>query len=89
MMPHMSKLCVLFFGRQKHRVQQSAARLPCWQSQEFIRPAGLVLNRLRRSRGVGYYYYYASHGYGKEEGAYSRGYSYDRRSKPDHEGNVT
>src|SRR4029077_1437764 len=52
-----------------------------------IRPAGLVLNRLRRSRGVGYYYYYASHGYGKEEGAYSRGYSYHRRSKPDHEDN--
>jgi Mrp family chromosome partitioning ATPase len=29
-----------------------------------VRPAGLVLNRLPRRRGAGYYYYYASHGYG-------------------------
>src|SRR5206468_5294960 len=50
-----------------------------------IRPAGLVLNRLRRGRGVGYYYYYASHGYGAEEGAYSRSYSYQSRS--DHRDN--
>ena len=50
-----------------------------------VRPAGLVLNRLRRSGGVGYYYYYASHGYGKEEGAYSR--SYGRSYGSDHEGN--
>ncbi len=50
-----------------------------------IRPAGLILNRLRRSRGVGYYYYYASHGYGDGEGAYSRSYrSYGNRSKADH-----
>jgi Mrp family chromosome partitioning ATPase len=45
-----------------------------------IRPAGLVLNRLRRSRGVGYYYYYASHGYGAEEGSYSRSYGYQSRA---------
>jgi hypothetical protein len=38
------------------------------------RPAGILLNRLPRRRGVGYYYYYASPGYGKGEGAYSRGY---------------
>lgn len=35
------------------------------------RPAGIILNRLPRSRGAGYYYYYASPGYGKGEGAYS------------------
>ncbi len=35
------------------------------------RPAGIVLNRLPRTRGAGYYYYYASPGYGKGEGAYS------------------
>ena len=29
---------------------------------------------IRQGRGVGYYYYYASHGYGAEEGAYSRSY---------------
>ncbi len=34
------------------------------------RPAGIILNRLPRSRGAGYYYYYASPGYGKGEGAY-------------------
>jgi hypothetical protein len=50
-----------------------------------IRPAGLVLNRLRRSGGVGYYYYYASHGYGTEEGAYSR--SYEHRSRTGHKHN--
>jgi capsular exopolysaccharide synthesis family protein len=39
------------------------------------RPAGIILNRLPRTRGAGYYYYYASPGYGKGEGAYSgRGY---------------
>jgi succinoglycan biosynthesis transport protein ExoP len=32
-----------------------------------VRPAGLVLNRLPRRRGAGYYYYYASHGYGDGE----------------------
>jgi len=28
----------LLFGREKHRAQQSGARLPCWQSQEFAQP---------------------------------------------------
>ena len=41
------------------------------------RPAGIVLNRLPNRRGSGYYYYYASPGYGKGEGAYGSysGYS--------------
>ncbi len=34
------------------------------------RPAGIILNRLPHRRGAGYYYYYASPGYGKGEGAY-------------------
>ncbi len=38
------------------------------------RPAGVLLNRLPKRRGVGYYYYYASPGYGKGEGSYSGGY---------------
>ena len=41
------------------------------------RPAGVILNRLPKQRGVGYYYYYASPGYGKGEGAYGS----DHRSK--------
>ncbi len=36
-------------------------------SATHVRPAGLVLNRLPRRRGAGYYYYYASHGYGDGE----------------------
>ncbi len=35
-----------------------------------VRPAGLVLNRLPRRRGAGYYYYYTSEGYGADGGAY-------------------
>ncbi|HEY1581957.1 MAG TPA: polysaccharide biosynthesis tyrosine autokinase [Chthoniobacterales bacterium] len=34
------------------------------------RPAGVILNRLPHRRGAGYYYYYASHGYGVGEGSY-------------------
>jgi uncharacterized protein involved in exopolysaccharide biosynthesis/Mrp family chromosome partitioning ATPase len=34
-------------------------------------PAGIVLNRLPHRRGAGYYYYYASHGYGAGEGSYT------------------
>ena len=34
------------------------------------RPAGIIFNRLPRRRGAGYYYYYASPGYGRGEGAY-------------------
>jgi hypothetical protein len=45
-----------------------------------IRPVGLVLNRLPRGRNFGYYYYYASHGYGTAEGSYSRGYGYQPKS---------
>jgi succinoglycan biosynthesis transport protein ExoP len=35
------------------------------------RPAGIILNRLPHRRGAGYYYYYASHGYGAGEGSYA------------------
>src|SRR5206468_6565239 len=59
--------------------RQAVRRALSLLAKSGIRPAGLVLNRLRRSRGVGYSSYYASHGYGKEEGAYSR--SYGRRSR--------
>ena len=85
MMPHVQTVCIVVRAAKTPR--PAVRRAITLLAKSGIRPAGLVLNRLRRSRGVGYYYYYASHGYGKEEGAYSRGYSYDRRSKPDHEGN--
>ena len=85
MMPHVQTVCIVVRAAKTPR--PAVRRAITLLAKSGIRPAGLVLNRLRLSRGVGYYYYYASHGYGKEEGAYSRGYSYDRRSKPDHEGN--
>jgi uncharacterized protein involved in exopolysaccharide biosynthesis/Mrp family chromosome partitioning ATPase len=85
MMPHVQTVCIVVRAAKTPRL--AVHRAITLLAKSGIRPAGLVLNRLRRSRGVGYYYYYASHGYGKEEGAYSRGYSYHRRSKPDHEGN--
>src|SRR5712691_3831318 len=83
MTPHVQTLCIVVRAAKTPR--QAVRRAISLLAKSGIRPAGLVLNRLRRSRGVGYYYYYASHGYGKEEGAYSR--SYGRSSGSDHEGN--
>jgi polysaccharide biosynthesis transport protein len=83
MTPHVQTLCIVIRAAKTPR--QAVRRALSLLAKSGIRPAGLVLNRLRRSRGVGYYYYYASHGYGKEEGAYSR--SYGRRSGSDHGGN--
>ncbi len=87
MTPHVQTLCIVI---RAGKTPRTAVRRAFWLlAKSGIRPAGLVMNRLRRARGVGYYYYYASHGYGKEEGAYSRSYhhSYGDRSKRDHEGN--
>jgi polysaccharide biosynthesis transport protein len=85
MMPHVQTVCIVV--RASKTPRPAVRRAITLLAKSGIRPAGLVLNRLRRSRGVGYYYYYASHGYGKEEGAYSRGYSYHSRSNADHEDN--
>jgi len=83
MTPHVQTLCIVVRAAKTPR--QAVRRALSLLAKSGIRPAGLVLNRLRRSRGVGYYYYYASHGYGKEEGAYSRSYSY--RASSNHEDN--
>ncbi len=85
MTPHAQTVCIVVRAGKTPRL--AVRRAIILLAKSGIRPAGLVLNRLRRSRGVGYYYYYASHGYGKDEGAYSRTYNYSRRSKPDHEDN--
>jgi polysaccharide biosynthesis transport protein len=83
MMPHVQTVCIVLRAGKTPRpaVRRAIALL----TSAGIRPAGLVLNRLRRSGGVGYYYYYASHGYGAEEGAYSR--SYEHRSRSRHKDN--
>ncbi|HXO93177.1 MAG TPA: hypothetical protein VN825_03520, partial [Candidatus Acidoferrum sp.] len=83
MTPHVQTLCIVVRAAKTPR--QAVRRAISLLAKSGIRPAGLVLNRLRRSRGVGYYYYYASHHYGAEEGAYSR--SYHRAYAPDHDGN--
>jgi uncharacterized protein involved in exopolysaccharide biosynthesis/Mrp family chromosome partitioning ATPase len=83
MTPHVQTVCIVIRAAKTPR--PAVRRAITLLAKSGIRPAGLVLNRLRRSRGVGYYYYYASHGYGKDEGAYSR--SYGRESKPHHEDN--
>jgi Mrp family chromosome partitioning ATPase/capsular polysaccharide biosynthesis protein len=87
MTPHVQTLCIVVRAGKTPR--PAVRRAITLLAKSGIRPAGLVLNRLRRSRGVGYYYYYASHGYGAEEGAYSRSYyrSYDRESKHSRDGN--
>jgi polysaccharide biosynthesis transport protein len=83
MTPYVQTLCIVVRAAKTPR--QAVRRAISLLAKSGIRPAGLVLNRLRRSRGVGYYYYYASHHYGAEEGAYSR--SYHRTYAPDHDGN--
>ena len=87
MTPHAQTVCIVVRAAKTPR--PAVRRAISLLAKSGIRPGGLVLNRLRRSRGVGYYYYYASHDYGKEEGAYSRSYrrGYSRQSKSDHEGN--
>jgi uncharacterized protein involved in exopolysaccharide biosynthesis/Mrp family chromosome partitioning ATPase len=83
MTSHAQTVCIVIRAAKTPR--PAVRRAISLLAKSGIRPAGLVLNRLRRSRGVGYYYYYASHGYGAEEGAYSRSYRYP--SKSDHEVN--
>jgi succinoglycan biosynthesis transport protein ExoP len=87
MTPHVQTVCIVIRAAKTPR--PAVRRAITLLAKSGIRPAGLVLNRLRRSRGVGYYYYYASHGYGEGEGAYSRSYtrSYGGRSESDHDGN--
>ena len=83
MTPHVQTLCIVVRAGKTPR--QAVRRAISLLAKSGIRPAGLVLNRLRRTRGVGYYYHYSSHGYGAEEGAYSR--SYGRTRGSDYEDN--
>jgi polysaccharide biosynthesis transport protein len=83
MTPYVQTVCIVLRARKTPR--PAVRRAISLLASSGIRPAGLVLNRLRRSRGVGYYYYYASHGYGDGEGSYSR--SYGHQSRSDHQDN--
>jgi len=78
MAPHVQTVCiVLRAGKTPRSAVQRAISL---LASSGIRPAGVVLNRLSHGRGVGYYYHYASPGYGAGEGSYSGGYSNQVRS---------
>lgn len=54
--------------RAKKTPRNAVKRAIALLEQAGSRPVGLVLNRLPRKSGSGYYYYYSEHGYG--EGAY-------------------
>jgi uncharacterized protein involved in exopolysaccharide biosynthesis/Mrp family chromosome partitioning ATPase len=73
MTPHVQT--VVMVVRAKSTPRPAINRAIALLASSGIRPAGLVLNRLPRSRGVGFYYYYASPGYGAGEGSYSSTYS--------------
>jgi len=72
MAPYVQTICVIIRARKTPRpaIQRALSLI----AGAGTRPAGLVLNRLPRTRGAGYYYYYASPGYGKGEGSYSSSY---------------
>ena len=85
MTPHVQTVCiVLRAGKTPRQVVRRSISL---LASSGLRPAGLVLNRLGRSRGIGYYYYYASHDYGAGEGSYSGGYRH--QSAKNRENNET
>ena len=73
MAPYVQTICVIIRARKTPRpaIQRALSLI----AGTGTRTAGLVLNRLPRSRGAGYYYYYASPGYGKGEGSYSSSYA--------------
>lgn len=69
MTPHVQSVCIVV--RAKKTARNAVQRAIGLIATSGVRPAGVVLNRLPRSRGTGYYYYYASHGYGAGEGSYT------------------
>jgi Mrp family chromosome partitioning ATPase len=79
MIPHVQTTCMVVRAAKTPR--NAINRALTLMNAAGIRPAGLVLNRLPRRRGSGYYYYYASHGYGTDGGAYAGAYAgqYGRR----------
>ena len=79
MVPHVQTTCIVVRAAKTPR--NAVNRALTLLSATHVRPAGIVLNRLPRRRGAGYYYYYASHGYG-DGGTYGRSYGRDRGPTP-------
>jgi Mrp family chromosome partitioning ATPase len=79
MVPHVQTTCMVVRAAKTPR--DAVNRALTLLAATHVRPAGLFLNRLPRRRGAGYYYYYASHGYG-DGGSYGRSYGRDRGPTP-------
>jgi succinoglycan biosynthesis transport protein ExoP len=62
MVPYVQTTCIVLRAAKTPR--NAVNRALTLLHAAAVRPAGLILNRLPRRRGAGYYYYYASHGYG-------------------------
>src|SRR5205807_3596542 len=72
MIPHVQTTCMVVRAGKTPR--NAISRALSLMNAASVRPAGLVLNRLPRRRGAGYYYYYTSEGYGTGGGAYAGPY---------------
>src|SRR5438477_1451859 len=72
MIPHAQTTCMVVRAGKSPR--NAITRALSLMSAAGVRPAGLVLNRLPRRRGAGYYYYYTSDAYGTAGGAYAGQY---------------
>jgi polysaccharide biosynthesis transport protein len=85
MVPHVQTTCMVVRAAKTPR--NAINRALTLLSATNVRPAGLVLNRLPRRRGAGYYYYYASHGYGVGGGSYGDSYGRSTRTASRQSGN--
>lgn len=72
MTPHVQTICMVVRAAKTPR--NAVRRALSLLAGAGRSPAGLILNRLPHRRGAGYYYYYASPGYGAGEGSYSGRY---------------
>lgn len=72
--PHVRTVCMVL--RASKTPRNAINRALTLMKAAGTRPAGLLLNRLPRRRGAGYYYYYSTHGYG--EGSYTGQYPRSR-----------
>lgn len=72
MIPHVQTVTLVVRAAKTPR--NAVHRAVSLLASASARPAGIILNRLPHRRGAGYYYYYASHGYGAGEGSYAGRY---------------
>lgn len=79
MIPHVQSVCLVV--RAAHTARKAVHRSLVLLEKSGVQSSGIILNRLPRDRGTGYYYYYASHGYGVEEGSYSGHYESEGKGR--------